>query len=276
MSLFHLDRTLKYKYRSTRTHALRWSELLRLREHLDALRDSVPPLDLPPGLADMPAEGLRGRQLKAVEDMLDAVVCAYSAFYAWHRGPRGYATYGKPSQGCILVPMSKAMWQRIKTGRILLLDRDGTLNHSLGARPPQHPEEIKLLPGVASRLHEYAAMGWRIVIITNQGGIAFGYQTEEQAYATHQALLDALPVEADASYLCPHHPQGTDPRYAMPCANRKPAPGAILDALERFGARAEDCLLVGDMDTDQQAAEAAGVPFCWAPSFFGWSEERAE
>lgn len=270
VSLFHLERTLKYKYRSTRTHALRWCELLRLRDHLDSLRNSTPPLYLPPNLACTPIEGLVGRRLKEVEDVLDAVVCAYSALYAWYHGPKGYATYGKPSQGCILVPMSKPMWQRIKTGRILFLDRDGTLNQSMGTRPPNHPEEVQLLPGVAPRLREYAAMGWRIVIITNQGGVAFGYQTESQAHATHQALVDALPVEVDASYLCPHHPKGTEPRYAKPCPNRKPAPGAILDALERFAAHAEDCLFVGDRDTDEQAARAAGVPFSWASTFFAW------
>jgi histidinol-phosphate phosphatase family protein len=113
-----------------------------------------------------------------------------------------------------------------------------------------------------------ASLGWRIVIITNQGGVAFGYLTEAEAHVTHQAVLDALPVEVDASYLCPHHPRGTVPRYAKHCPNRKPAPGAILDALERFEARPQDCLFVGDRDTDRQAATAAGVPFRWARNFF--------
>jgi D-glycero-D-manno-heptose 1,7-bisphosphate phosphatase len=113
-------------------------------------------------------------------------------------------------------------------------------------------------------------MGWRIVIITNQGGVAFGFLTEALAYSTHQALLDALPVEVDASYLCPHHPDGTDLRYAIHCPNRKPAPGAIFAALDHFGARPQDCLFVGDMYTDEQAARAAGVPFRWASDFFAW------
>jgi histidinol-phosphate phosphatase family protein len=268
VSLFQLRRTLKYKARSTRTYELRWHELGQLRDHLVSLRESIPPLHLPPELASLPIEGLRGRQMKEVEDLLDAVVCAYSVLYAWHHGPRGYAIYGSPTQDSILVPMVPSMWQRIRSGRLLLLDRDGTLNQSLGTGPPNHPAEIRLLPGVAAKLHQHSSMGWRIVIVTNQGGVAFGYLTEAQAYATHQALLDALPVEVDASYLCPHHPKGTLPRYAIPCPNRKPAPGAILDALERFGAHPQECLFVGDRDTDQQAARAAGVPFAWARKFF--------
>jgi histidinol-phosphate phosphatase family protein len=107
------------------------------------------------------------------------------------------------------------------------------------------------------------------VIVTNQGGIAFGYQTEAQAHATHQALLDALPVRVDASYLCPHHPEGTNRRYAIACPNRKPAPGAIQDALVRFQAQPQDCLFVGDQESDRLAAKAAGVPFQWAWEFFG-------
>jgi histidinol-phosphate phosphatase family protein len=221
----------------------------------------------------MPIDGLRGRSFKETEDLLDALVCAYSALYAWHNAPRGYAVYGNATQGHILVPMTPSMWTRIKTSRLLFLDRDGTLNHSLANRPPNHPSEVQLLPGVASKLHQCAAMGWRIVIITNQGGIAFGYQTERQAHATHRAVLDALPVEADASYLCPHHPDGTVARFAVTCPNRKPSPGAILDALAQFGAEPPSCLFVGDQDTDRLAAEAAGVPFKWASEFFGWEPQ---
>jgi D-glycero-D-manno-heptose 1,7-bisphosphate phosphatase len=153
---------------------------------------------------------------------------------------------------------------------VLFLDRDGTLNHTISDRPPHDPGEIQLLPEVALTLHQHAAMGWRIVIITNQAGVAFGYLTEHQAWTTHQALLDALPVSADATYLCPHHPEGTIPEYAFPCPNRKPAPGAILDALHRFRARPDHCLFVGDQESDRQAAASAGVPFLWAQEFFGW------
>jgi len=268
VSLFHLERTLKYKARHSRPYELRWQELSRLRDHLASLRASTPPLHLSHDLGSLAIEGLRGRQLKAVEDTLDALICAYTALYAWYHGPRGYAVYGKPAEGSILVPMTPFMWERIKTSHLLLLDRDGTLNESYGTRPPNHPSEVNLLPGVSARLHEYASMGWRIVIVTNQGGVAFGYLSEAQAHTIHQALLDALPVEVDASYLCPHHPKGTVPRYAKACPNRKPAPGALLDALERFGAHPQECLFVGDQDTDRQAARAAGLPFEWASKFF--------
>jgi histidinol-phosphate phosphatase family protein len=269
VSLFQLEKTLKYKARSERSYALRWRELARLRDNLAALADASPPLQLPMDLATIGIEGLRGGHFKEIEDVLDALVCAYSAFYAWHHGPRGYAVYGKVDEGHILVPMTSSFWARIKGRRLLFLDRDGTLNRSFGNRPPDRPDEVELLPGVEAQLHHAAALGWCIVIVTNQGGIAFGYQTERQAQAIHQAVLDALPVTVDASYLCPHHPEGTIPRYAVRCPCRKPAPGAILDALARFEAKPQECLFVGDQESDKLAAAAAGVPFRWAWEFFG-------
>jgi histidinol-phosphate phosphatase family protein len=276
VSLFDLERTLKYKARKGRDYELRWAELERLRSHLASLAQSEPPLFLPAWLREQPIEGLRGRAFKEIEDLLDALLCAYGALFAWSRGPRGYALYRSlsqfddPDNGHILVPMTSAMWQRIKKPRILFLDRDGTLNQGMDGRPPNRPNEVRLLPSVGPILHHYASMGWRLVIVTNQGGVAFGYHSESQAQATHRSVLAALPVEVDASYICPHHPRGSVDPYAFDCRNRKPAPGAILDALHRYRCRAADCLFVGDQDTDQQAAVAAQVPFQWAADFFGW------
>jgi histidinol-phosphate phosphatase family protein len=273
ISLFGLETTLKYKARQGRDYVQRWQALARLRDHLAALHDGDPPLHLPPQLAGMAIEGLRGRAFKGAEDLLDAIVCAYSALYAWQHGPRGYAVYGPgspyddPTQAHILVPMTPTMWQRLKTPRLLLLDRDGTLNRAIDDRPPNRPDEVELLPGIAATLHRHAALGWRLVIVTNQGGIAFGYQTEPQAHAIQRAVLEALPVQIDASYLCPHHPEGKIAHYAIDCPNRKPAPGAILQALARFDAPAGQCLFVGDQESDEQAARTAGVPFQWVQDF---------
>jgi histidinol-phosphate phosphatase family protein len=157
---------------------------------------------------------------------------------------------------------------------LLFLDRDGTLNRSLGHRPPNVPEEVELFPNVASTLARYAADGWKLVVITNQGGVSRGYLSEAQARAVLQRVVDLLTVPVAAMYLCPHMPDAPVVEYDLDCPNRKPRPGFILDALERFGAQPADCLLVGDAVTDRQAAQAAGVPFCWADRFFGRPVDR--
>jgi D-glycero-D-manno-heptose 1,7-bisphosphate phosphatase len=158
--------------------------------------------------------------------------------------------------------------------RILFLDRDGTLNRSLGGRPPNTPAEVELLPGVASVLSEYAAQGWLLVIVSNQGGVAGGYVSEADARAVQQRAIALLPVPVAASFFCPHMPGGRVAEYAIDCPNRKPKPGFILTALKQFGARAEDSLFVGDSSTDRLAAEAAGVAFRWADLFFGRPIDR--
>ncbi len=158
--------------------------------------------------------------------------------------------------------------------RILFLDRDGTLNRSIGSRPPNTPEEVELLPGVDSVLSDYAAQGWVIVIVSNQGGVASGYISEAGARAVQQRVIELLAVPVAASYFCPHMAGGRVAEYALDCPNRKPKPGFILTTLERFGARAEDCFFVGDSSTDRQAAEAARVAFRWADLFFGRSIDR--
>lgn len=117
VSLFGLERTLQYKARPGRGYPSRWQELARLRAGLAGLTSANPPLYLPPDLIEMPIEGRRGQSLKQVEDLLDAIVCAYTAFYAWQHGPQGYAVYGDAVEGHILVPMTPTMWQRIKAGR---------------------------------------------------------------------------------------------------------------------------------------------------------------
>lgn len=122
VSFFDLDRTLKYKTRPGREYPLRWRELERLRGYLASLSLAQPPLHLPPTVAQMPIEGQRGQALKEAEDLLDALLCAYTALYAWVHGPGGYVVYGLDpghggeEQGHILVPMTPRMWQRIGTG----------------------------------------------------------------------------------------------------------------------------------------------------------------
>ena len=158
--------------------------------------------------------------------------------------------------------------------RILFLDRDGTLNRSIGARPPNTPQEVALLPGVASVLSDHAAQGWVIVIVSNQGGVASGYISEAEASAVQLRVIDLMPVPVAASFFCPHMPGARVAEYALDCPNRKPKPGFLFTALEQFGARAEDCLFVGDSNTDKLAAESAGVAFRWADLFFGRSIDR--
>jgi D-glycero-D-manno-heptose 1,7-bisphosphate phosphatase len=158
--------------------------------------------------------------------------------------------------------------------RLLFLDRDGTLNRIQGQRPPNRPDEVKLFPRVGEILQDYVNHGWKLIIVSNQGGVASGYMTEGQAHAIQQRVIDLLSVPIAASYLCPHMPNAAVAAYKLDCPNRKPKPGFLLTALHTFGARAGDCLFVGDSITDKEAAQSAGVPFQWADRFFERAIDR--
>lgn len=102
VSLFGLTRTIKYKRGNRET---RLPELARYRHHLLALQHRDPGLNLPHRLAEQPIHLLRGRALKAYEDVLDAFLCAYIGGYFWRHGPAATQVFGDLAQGHILVPI---------------------------------------------------------------------------------------------------------------------------------------------------------------------------
>jgi len=110
LALFRLERTIKYKARPKRSLDFRRRELARLRDHLVSLEGHEPAMSTPPVVTGRDLDPLRGSALKRYEDLLDAAICAYIAYYAWYWGPQGYQVYGDTSQGHILVPMTR--WLR--------------------------------------------------------------------------------------------------------------------------------------------------------------------
>ncbi len=140
----------------------------------------------------------------------------------------------------------------------LFLDRDGTIC----ALVPylSRPRDVALLPGAAAALSRAQAGGWRLVVVTNQSGIARGLMTRADVDAVHaqlDRLLRAAGVAIDGYYVCPHHPD-----YTGLCACRKPAPGLLLEAARDLGIDLGRSALAGDTVEDVTAGAAAGCrPF---------------
>lgn len=151
--------------------------------------------------------------------------------------------------------------------RLIIFDKDGTLTRGPEEhRPPNTPSEQVVLPGVVEKCADLRQRGIRLAIATNQGGVAFGYMSEETAWDLVRAV--AQNIAAEAWTLCPHHPQGTIERYTGNSECRKPVPGMLLDLIQYFDVRREQTLHVGDRDIDQEAAARAGCDFAWADEFF--------
>jgi D-glycero-D-manno-heptose 1,7-bisphosphate phosphatase len=141
----------------------------------------------------------------------------------------------------------------------LFLDRDGTLVHS--SHYPSRPEQLRLYDGIGEELRLLQRMGLRLVVITNQSGIARGYFTEADLQRMHEHLARELlkqNVCLDGIYYCPHHPDGVIPELAVRCQCRKPQPGMLLQAAADLDLDLEHCWFIGDILDDVEAGNRAG------------------
>lgn len=143
--------------------------------------------------------------------------------------------------------------------RALFIDRDGTLVHP--GHYPSRPEQVRLYDGLGPELQALQQAGFRLVVITNQAGIARGYFTEADLRLMHDHLtheLKQLDVSLDAIYHCPHHPAGAISELAIRCDCRKPQPGMLLRAAADLELDTYSSWFVGDILDDVEAGNRAG------------------
>jgi histidinol-phosphate phosphatase family protein len=140
----------------------------------------------------------------------------------------------------------------------VFLDKDGTLIDDLPYNVD--PSRITLARGAAG-LGRLARLGYALVVVSNQPGIALGRFGPAALLGVHQRLtqlLAAQDVPLTAFYHCPHHPAGTVPEYAGPCRCRKPLPGMLLRAAAEHGIELAASWMVGDILDDVEAGRRAG------------------
>jgi len=143
------------------------------------------------------------------------------------------------------------------------IDRDGVVNEE---RDYVHRvEDFHLLPGVKTGLRLLQDHGWKLVVVTNQAGIARGLYTEYdfQCLTRHmRALLAQDDIRLDGVYHCPHHPTAGVEGARIDCGCRKPRPGMLLQAAADLKLALPDSVIVGDKDSDLMAGRAAGLAAC--------------
>ena len=143
--------------------------------------------------------------------------------------------------------------------RALFLDRDGTLVQP--RHYPSRPVDLVLYDGIGPQLRALQQAGFRLVVITNQSGIARGYFTEGDLRRMHDHLAAELArfgARLDGVYHCPHHPDGAIPELAVRCACRKPEPGLLLRAAADLDLDLARSWFVGDILDDVEAGNRAG------------------
>jgi len=142
--------------------------------------------------------------------------------------------------------------------KAVFLDRDNTIIED--AEYSADPSVLAPLPGVADALKRLRRAGWKLIIVTNQSGIARGLFTEEALQSFHRHMLQWFAkrgVRFDGLYYCPHYPQGEAEEYVKTCDCRKPAPGMLLKAARELDIDLSRSWMVGDRPTDIGAGRAA-------------------
>jgi D-glycero-D-manno-heptose 1,7-bisphosphate phosphatase len=144
--------------------------------------------------------------------------------------------------------------------RALFLDRDGVVNEEVGYL--HRVEEVRFVEGIFSLCRTAMRLGYRLVVVTNQAGIARGYYTEadfELLMAWMREALRAEGIELDAVYHCPFHPEHGVGRYKREHEDRKPGTGMLRRATREFGVELAESVMVGDRCSDIAAANSAGL-----------------
>lgn len=142
----------------------------------------------------------------------------------------------------------------------IFLDRDGTINVDHGY--VHEIDDFQFIDGVIDALCDLKKMGYVLVLVTNQSGIARGIFTEEQFMTLTEWMdwsLSDRGVELDGIYYCPHHPKGTITDYREQCDCRKPLPGMLISAQRHLNIDMQASYIVGDKIEDLLAGEAAGI-----------------
>lgn len=134
-----------------------------------------------------------------------------------------------------------------------ILDRDGVINYD-SADFIKSPDEWIAIPGSLEAIARLNHAGWRVIVATNQSGIARGLFDMNTLNAIHAKLKHELAEvggHVHAIYICPHGPDDQ-------CSCRKPLPGMFLDMAQRYDLQLQNCVSVGDSLRDLQAAHTAG------------------
>jgi D-glycero-D-manno-heptose 1,7-bisphosphate phosphatase len=144
--------------------------------------------------------------------------------------------------------------------RALFLDRDGVINQEIGYL--HRPEDVRWVQGIVPLCRTAQRLGYKLVVVTNQAGIARGLYTEADFSALMswmRAELRGEGVHLDAVYHCPYHPREGTGHYLREHPDRKPGPGMLLRAAADLELELGQSVLVGDRCTDIAAAHAAGL-----------------
>ncbi|MBW2649288.1 MAG: D-glycero-beta-D-manno-heptose 1,7-bisphosphate 7-phosphatase [Deltaproteobacteria bacterium] len=148
----------------------------------------------------------------------------------------------------------------MKKNRAVFLDRDGTINEEMGYLDSL--EKLRIFPATFDAVRMINEAGMKVVVVTNQSGVARGFFDEDFVNSVHARINEILREKGafiDRFYYCPHHPTEGVGRYRISCDCRKPAPGMLIRASEELDIDLPSSYVVGDMEKDVEVANNVGA-----------------
>lgn len=150
--------------------------------------------------------------------------------------------------------------ERVKLEPAVFIDRDGTLIED--RQYLADPAKIAFLPGSLESIKKLRQAGYKVIIVSNQSGVARGFFSVAAVDRVHdrmQQLMGQAGAEPDAIYYCPHYIDGDVPEYSIDCACRKPKAGMLEEATVHMGIDLKRSYVIGDKYTDVQCGRIAGA-----------------
>jgi D-glycero-D-manno-heptose 1,7-bisphosphate phosphatase len=153
-------------------------------------------------------------------------------------------------------------FQRNTNGAVMkaiFLDKDGTLLDDIPYNVD--PQRMVLSRNAGEGLRLFHELGYQLIVVSNQAGIAKGYFSKEAMLTVEKRLAELLQkeqVNLHAFYYCPHHPHGSVMQYAMYCDCRKPLPGMLVQAAMDHDIDLAASWMIGDILDDVEAGNSAG------------------
>lgn len=148
----------------------------------------------------------------------------------------------------------------VSESRALFLDRDGVINHDAGYT--SSAENFRFIDGIFDLCLVAIQYKYKLIVVTNQAGIGRGYYSERDFLALTEWMCDrfeAKGVPITDVFYCPFHPEHGVGDFKKESFDRKPNPGMLLRAAEKHSLDLGRSIMIGDKDSDMQAATKAGV-----------------
>jgi len=141
--------------------------------------------------------------------------------------------------------------------KAVFLDRDGTIN--VDKHYVYKIDDFEFIDGVPEMIKRFNDDGYKVIVISNQSGVARGFYTIADVEKLHRYIdgeLAKIGAKIDAYYICPHHPD-----FTGVCECRKPKTGLVERAIKDFDIDVSQSLFVGDKESDRECARQIGIKF---------------